>query len=383
MISPKNKEFDFYLDNIARNLSITDSMFNKAVSSYQAVGTWLDEGLQEYSVTILPQGSFNLGTVIKPTSDKDDYDIDLVCLVENKKKIASPKDLKQTIGKRLKENKIYCGKLSEEGKRCWTLEYDEFHMDILPAIPKSDKFDKENNADIKITHTDNRVDYFFKESNPFEYKKWFMEKANLIKPEEVMFSRSMEAVEKVPKYSKTTVLQECIKILKRHRDIMFEQNDDDAPISMIITTLSGLVYDGTQSISMALELILYKMDDFIERDSNGIYKIKNPVNNKENFADKWNKVPNKARCFYEWLKAAKNDLIIDNIKVHGTDEICRFLGGKLGENMVKKSFEDAADIRRRLREQNSLYVKKNLTSEFSIEKSDDNMNVKEHVFFGE
>lgn len=382
MVPPKNKEFDFYLDNIARNLSITDSMFNKAVSSYQAVGTWLDNGLQEYKVNILPQGSFYLGTVIKPISDKDDYDIDLVCLVENKKKIASPKDLKHIIGNRLKESKTYYDKLSKEGKRCWTLEYEEFHMDILPAIPKSDNFDKDNDADITITHTENRRDYSFKESNPFEFRNWFIEKANLRKPEEVMFSRSMEAVEMVPKYSKTTVLQECVKILKRHRDIMFEKNDEDAPISMIITTLSGLAYDGTQSISMALELILNKMDDFIQRDNDGIYRIMNPVNNKENFADKWAKVPNKSKCFYEWLQTAKNDLIIDNIKVEGFDEICNFLGDKLGKNLVKKSFEEAADIRRRLREQKSLYIKKNLTSEFSIKKSDDNMNVKEHVFFG-
>lgn len=382
MIPTKNKEFDFYLDNIARNLSITDSMFNKAVSSYQSVGTWLDEGLNEYKVSILPQGSFYLGTVIRPISDKDDYDIDLVCLVENKNKINSAKVLKQTIGNRLKENKIYRDKLSKEGKRCWTLEYDEFHMDILPAIPKCDSFDKDNDADIKITHTENHIDYSFKESNPFEFRNWFIKKASLIKPEEVMFSRSMEAIEKVPKYSKTTVLQECVKILKRHRDIMFEKNDDDAPISMIITTLSGLAYDGTQSISMALELILNKMDDFIGRDSNGIYRIMNPVNNKENFADKWAKVPNKQKCFYKWLQAAKNDLIINNIKLQGTDEICNFLSHKLGNNLVKKSFAEAADIRRYLREHNSLYVKKNLISEFSVEKSSDNMSVKNHVFFG-
>lgn len=383
MISAINKEFDFYLDNIARNLSITDSMFKKAVSSYQSVGTWLDEGLQKYKVTILPQGSFNLGTVIKPTSDKDDYDIDLVCLVENKKMIASAKDLKHTIGSRLKENKNYRSKLSEEGKRCWTLEYEEFHMDILPAIPKSDNFDKDNDADIIITHTENKTDYKYMESNPFEFRNWFMQKANLVKSEETLFRRSIEAVELVPKYSKTTVLQECVKILKRHRDIMFEKNNDDAPISMIITTLSGLAYDGTQSISKALELILQNMDNFIKKDSSGIYRIMNPVNDQENFADKWNKVPNKSTCFYKWLQAARNDLIIDNIKVQGIDEICNFLSSKLGNNLVKKSFEEAADIRMHLREQKSLFVKKNLTSEFSVEKSDDNMNVKEHVFFGE
>lgn len=377
-----NKEYDIYLDNIARNLSITKTMYDKAVSAYTSVGNWLDTGLSDYKVSIFTQGSFNLGTTIKPISDNDDYDIDLVCLVENKDKIHSAKLLKASIGHQLEMNKTYKEKLSPEGKRCWTLEYEEFHMDILPAMPKNENFDKEKNGDIIITHTDDFQNYRFQESNPFEFKKCFINRSQIRKLEEVQFQRSMEAVDPVPKYLDTTVLQECIKLLKRHRDLMFKKDDEDAPISMIITTLAGLAYDGSQSISIALEVILNKMDSFIQKDSNGNYRIENPVNQNENFADKWNKKIIKAKNFYKWLDKARKDFILDSKKVTGLDDLCSLLSDSLGKDLVKKSFSDVADIRRHLRENKSLYVRKDLMSNFAFEKSNDNMQIKEHVFFG-
>ena len=145
-LSEKEKNFNLYLNALAENLSISNTMFEKAVQSYNSVGNWLDEGLPSYKVTILPQGSFNLGTVIKPINEEDDYDIDLVCLINNKNLISLPKQLKQIIGNRLKEHKTYNEKLDSEGKRCWTLSYDGFHMDILPSIPKNITFDEKSNV---------------------------------------------------------------------------------------------------------------------------------------------------------------------------------------------------------------------------------------------
>ena len=93
------------LSKIADEISITSTMQDKAVSSYKAVGKWIGDGVP-YDVKIMPQGSINLGTVIKPVDDRDDYDMDLVCLLRNTGDI-SLKNIKNCVGDRLKENGMY------------------------------------------------------------------------------------------------------------------------------------------------------------------------------------------------------------------------------------------------------------------------------------
>ena len=44
------------LSRIADELNITDTMYDKAVTSYQAVGNWIGEGI-DYKVTIMPTTS--------------------------------------------------------------------------------------------------------------------------------------------------------------------------------------------------------------------------------------------------------------------------------------------------------------------------------------
>ena len=59
------------------------------------------------------------------------------------------------------------------------------------------------------------------------------------------------------------------------------------------------------------------MTDFIEK-SDGSYIIRNPVENDENFADKWNADEDRAKQFFYLIRQAKNDFF--NINV-GLDEV--------------------------------------------------------------
>ncbi len=81
MVRIQRTDIGYLLDEIAQSLDISNSLFEDAEKKYRAVGSWLGEGnspLATFSPEIYPQGSFLLGTVIKPISDKDEYDIDLV-----------------------------------------------------------------------------------------------------------------------------------------------------------------------------------------------------------------------------------------------------------------------------------------------------------------
>ena len=96
------------LENLTDNIDISETRYKEAEGHYKAIGEWLgkdDSPLAPYSPEIYPQGSFRLGTVVKPISDNDEYDIDLVCQLELSKQEVTQKELKQMIGDRLKENK--------------------------------------------------------------------------------------------------------------------------------------------------------------------------------------------------------------------------------------------------------------------------------------
>ena len=145
LTNEQKKQFNEIFEELGNNLDISETQHNNAMQSYQAVGNWLSQEdyiLTKYKPQILTQGSFLLGTVIKPFVEDDDLDIDLVCQLTGKDESWTQKDLKKVVGDRLKQNDTYNEILDEEGRRCWTLEYrkesenikEKYHMDILPSI---------------------------------------------------------------------------------------------------------------------------------------------------------------------------------------------------------------------------------------------------------
>lgn len=141
MLNKEEKlQFSEIFETLSETLDITESQYKAVVSSYGAVGDWLsmpESLLAPYKPVIRPQGSFMIGTMIKPVCEEDDLDIDLVCELSGKSPTWTQYHLKQVVGNRIKENKVYENMLQKEGRRCWTLKYADisnYHMDILPSL---------------------------------------------------------------------------------------------------------------------------------------------------------------------------------------------------------------------------------------------------------
>ena len=343
------------LTNVAKEISITDTMIDKAESSYKAVGKWIGDGI-ENKVLFYPQGSIGLGTTIKPISDKDDYDIDAVCLLLDGKYL-SASEIKNIVGDRLKAHKLYKEKIEEEGegKRCWTIPYEEFHMDILPSAPL-DKYLEPNHTEIRITHKNSEGQYSDKYSNPRGYIKWFDERMHDIAKKARLDHqvRNQVKIEEIPLYRIKTPLQMAIQLLKRHRDIMFANNDEFSPISVIITTLAAKSYNSEENVYDAIKSILEHMNDYIE-NRNGVVWIQNPVMAKENFADKWQSYPCKKDAYYQWHASAKKDFIDNPLKAVGIDDFADMLQKSLGQAPVKRAMTNYAKGIRSAREKEKLY----------------------------
>ena len=78
----KEEKLNMIFDNLANGLNITQTMMKKAETAYNALGEHIKNSNEEWDVVVYPQGSFQLGTVIKPVNDEEQYDVDLVVLVK-------------------------------------------------------------------------------------------------------------------------------------------------------------------------------------------------------------------------------------------------------------------------------------------------------------
>ena len=379
-MTDKEKQLGAWLSQIADELNITETMLNRAISSYEAVGKWLSDGIP-LDVKIEPQGSMGLGTVTRPVSDADEYDIDLVCLLKNGGTL-SPEQIKRLVGDRLKAHRTYRDMLEKEGKRCWTMQYEEFHMDVLPCVPKDLYYVEPHWTAIRLTHKNEAGVYENRFSNPHTYRMWFEEQMkDILHTEKGNYAaRNKVDIEKVPTYKVRTPLQKVIQLLKRHRDILFQNNDEDAPISIIITTLAARAYGGEANVYEALRNIVDKMPQFIEKRG-GKYWIANPVIQEENFADKWNENPNKPTAFMHWLQKVREDLISDPLGCFGQDSLAIHYKQVLGKAPVERAVCAIGNSTRTARENGKLYIN-GLTGGISTVPTERSKPVKEHTFFG-
>lgn len=339
------RKYSQFLDQVASEIDIPPGKYQEAVDRYKAVGRWLEEGTYPdcaNEVSIYPQGSFRLGTVVRPIRDGVEacYDIDLVCEMPLNKASVTPQAVKSMVGNRLRDHGTYQKLLDVEGRRCWTLEYAEqdgvgFHLDVLPAVP-----DGHGLLDTSIAITNKAgVAYSWSASNPRGYGAWFdgknaaafarvaiEQKQNIQRQESLTFA----SVDKVPDQLVRTPLQRAIQIMKRHRDLRFNHHEHvgHAPISIIITTLAAHLYGGESDVYSALAGIVGKLQahtglvenkaidrsiaslGLIQRRPDGTWYIGNPVRPDENFADRWHEDNHaRARAFFSWVSALRQDLL--------------------------------------------------------------------------
>lgn len=350
-----------FLRHIADSLDIPESHYKLAEERYQAIGRWLgrDESIiAGVASEIYSQGSFRLGTVVKPITDAEEYDIDLVCELSLTKDQISQKQLKDRVGHEIKSY-VRANSMkspAEESRRCWRLNYaDEaqFHMDILPAIPDGDSFmillesKRLSNdwADSAIAITDNtlpnydHLDNDWPRSNPKGYSAWFktrMEKQ--FDAQRMYLAESIKArVEDVPEYRVRTPLQRAVQILKRHRDIMFVDDQEVKPISIIITTLAAHAYNNESDLLEALANIVDNVPHYIQRRENMAW-VPNPVDPLENFTDKWQEYPRREENFVKWLQQVRSDLE-EALRAEGVKAVAESLKSRFGERAINEALK--------------------------------------------
>jgi hypothetical protein len=330
------------IEQIAESIDIPDSAYEKAETRYKDLADWFgrkEAHCNKFEPHIYPQGSFRLGTVVRPVHPDGEYDLDMGCRLKVgiAKATHSQKQLKELVGADLEEYRTARGiKEALEAKhRCWRLQYADvlkFHLDAVPSIPETAARRRQLQdiltlgglpADLAalITQTTNAItddrhwnysiiNEDWRLSNSEGFAHWFQSRMKLAKV--LLQNRALEAraaqVDDLPAYRWKSPLQRCVQLLKRHRDIKFEKDPEGQPASIIITTLAARAYQGEADIGEALNRILSTMGSLVNRTSP---RVPNPVNPAEDFADRWNNpASSKLKLeekFWGWLHDAQID----------------------------------------------------------------------------
>lgn len=342
---------------ILKEIDLPDTARQKAEARYKRLGEWFGEPgkkCSSYKPRIYPQGSFRLGTVVRPLSDADEYDLDMGCRLEFGigKRSHTQKELKHMVRHDLEAYRVanQIQKPLDEKNRCWRLSYKDevgFHLDAVPSIPEdpavrstitdrmaANGIPKELATEIAqhagaITDAQHPrypvITLDWRISNSEGYARWFesriRQKAFRV-PSRTFVIEGKSKVEELPASTWQSPLQQAIQILKRHRDVAFKDDRDRQPISIIITTLAAHAYAGANDPVEALGQILPNMEAAIRHSRP---KVPNPVQPEEDFADKWYAADKQhldlEGSFRRWIQQANSDL--QRIAVASTAEAFR------------------------------------------------------------
>lgn len=328
------------LDGAVETLDIPPHLQALAIASYEEVGNWLAEHRQ-FRCRVYPQGSFRLGTVVRPQTLTGDFDIDLVFLMFIAKESTTQAGLKYDVGVLLhsyldwKKRTGRSGglKTCEPKRRCWTLDdpANGFHLDVLPAIPDLDYLPT------GILLTDKQL-FHWQHSDPIGYARWFRQRSQELQNKVITAAAQRGVdVEDVPIWEFRTTLQRVVQVLKWHCMLYFADARDSRPPSILITTLAAKAYRGETDLFTATRNALASMNRHIEK-RNGVDWVANPAHEGENFVDKWKEYPQRRSAYYGW-QCDLADTLDEALRLRGKglQTVASRLAQSFGAEPIRKS----------------------------------------------
>lgn len=326
-------------------IELTKTERENAESKYEAVGNYLTDKMD---CEFYPQGSFATHTIIRPlkTAKRKEYDLDAMVQFKYSKASTAPKEIKKELKQALLSSGVYRDKLHyEEWDKCWTLDFanvnddTSFSMDLVPAVLEDELIRKITYTPYSdtlgsITNKNNSGEYFWVGNNSKGFANWFINQGKNLDSRIVknILYRASADVSPLAGNEINISLSRVVKILKRHRDIYYEDHNinDYKPASAIILASAGLLAERVQNASSELDVLqkivqnlmsfqgksLFLNDElYLAEIPNGIsgiisrnsgrWEMLNPTDSRDNLLDAWNGEEGAkiSRYFFEWVSS--------------------------------------------------------------------------------
>lgn len=342
------------------DIELTKTQRERAVTLY----THLCEGIQArgLNISFYPQGSFALKTAVRPFAKGKEqaYDVDVICNFDDYSKDELDSGqlmllLRQTAREVCKERSLEM----DYYERCVTVHYADdpsgvsFSIDLIPAVRESKlklAVLRAKTEESELVETSLAIDSLSKgwiTNNPQGYRKWFEEKAAQFDSRFIQESRgAFASVEELPDDdTPSSRLRQSIKLLKRLRDVYYDEIDakTSSPsviITTIVTKLAQSISPSVTSLEL-LDAIIRELNQVfllhergeayattyqtmpiakIVMRENGKWVLRNPTNWEDNVLSSWNETGAVAsKEFFRWIKSLQ--VITKDYKKRGQSDL--------------------------------------------------------------
>lgn len=235
------------------HVNLNPSRYERLKRSDKAVSEYLSQNLVGFKRTER-QGSYALGTTIRPVKDTDEYDVDRLVYVEYDS-AKGPKDYIDDVYWCLKDNGNYADKV-QRNTRCVTVNYaGDFKIDVVPCITY--------NGNHFIC---NRKTNEYEVTDGSGFRDWFNAKNRITNGNLKLATR-------------------LLKFLRDHKKTF------TAPSILLTTLIGNTVHDWEgdaeyKTIPDALLTVITRMDEFLQSHPT-MPEIRNPALPSETFTRHW------------------------------------------------------------------------------------------------
>lgn len=347
---------DKLLADIAIRVQLSPTLHRQATERYRTLDEWIrrrDSPLAGLVERTYPQGSMRIGTTINSRVTDDEFDIDVVTQLRVPRDTA-PRDVLDALFAvvRGKPGSRYFACTSRRG-RCVTVGYsDQMHVDLTPAVRLLGTHPRES---LIFEHDPTRRSDPGRSliANPYGFAEWF----NLQLPDDQVFSqwflRCSEAYDRllaaepvpppVPASQKSRVIV-ALQLLKRWRNVQYDQRTGRRPPSVVLSKLVGDVAAEASRCGPGLLHVLLRLAQSLRAEfkcrhaGDRLIEVANPVCPADVLTDRWP------------LRLAAQEMFITDLtnltanlqrlqQSSSVPEIRRILVGLFGEAPTNKAIE--------------------------------------------
>lgn len=289
-------ELQTLLSLIAAELQLPISLHAKAQDRYRVVTGLLQQSpLGRHSIEVYSQGSYRIGTTVKPLLEEE-FDLDFVMELTALDERTDPGNLVDAVWEVFKASPHHSA-MVERHTSCIRLVYaDEFHMDIVPAVPYRGRGDtailipRMNGDEVQWHGTD-----------PKGYASWFLNvSAWTVRAKEM----KVEPLPRPLPASEKTSIQTCVQLYKRNHQVNVE-DEDLRTASIVLTTITADSAKDATTLGDGFNSLVDSLPSFVGHPTPPV--ILNPAAPYETISEKWITEPRRYDAFEEHTARLRQD----------------------------------------------------------------------------
>lgn len=347
---------DALLADIAVRIQLTKTEHDKAVARFEAMRDWIDRAdspLRGLVALLYAQGSMAIGSTISRSSDREEYDIDVMVVLAILWD-TDPEAVLDTLYRAIRgdSGSRYYDKTVRH-TRCVTVTYEDgMHIDLTPAVLVADR-EPRTSVIFHSKPEDRAVPKLHLLANPWGLADWFKG----MTPIEADFAKLFEGralahdrapgepvPDQEPAYRKSRAVI-ALQLVKRWRNVLYAKRDRAhlrRPPSVLLSKLFADSANQTKTLSEEVEhqarQLLLRLE--AEQSAGRLMHEVNPRCAEDVLTDRWPATP----ADQDLLTADLRGLIVDvQLLRSGTlsiDKIAKILERMFGERPAKSAVDE-------------------------------------------